>query len=248
MSNGGFMSYQLACSLGNRIAAIASVTGSMTNTMFDNCNPIKSIPLLEIHGDADLVVPYTGSALTGAKPISQILSFWINQNNCPANPATTNVPDIVNTDSSTVTEYSYKPCNESEILHYKVSGGGHCWPGSATAPGLGPTNMDIDASKEIWKFFSRYGTPTTLGLNEQLRSKELVVSPNPNNGKFSIQISDDEISNISLFDISGRLLFSEKTNHGSRNIYFDLFHLEKGMYLLNVTGNNAEYAERIIVR
>ena len=32
MSNGGFMSFLLACQLSNKITAIASVTGSMTNT------------------------------------------------------------------------------------------------------------------------------------------------------------------------------------------------------------------------
>ena len=38
MSNGGFMSFLLACQLSEKIAAIASVTGSMTFDTYDNCN------------------------------------------------------------------------------------------------------------------------------------------------------------------------------------------------------------------
>ena len=39
MSNGGFMNYRLACELGTKIAAIASVTGSMTPETLEACNP-----------------------------------------------------------------------------------------------------------------------------------------------------------------------------------------------------------------
>ena len=47
MSNGGFMSYQLACDLNNRIAAIASVTGSKflqppDDGLMADVNPVKS--------------------------------------------------------------------------------------------------------------------------------------------------------------------------------------------------------------
>ena len=37
MSNGGFMSYQLACAMSDRIAAIASVTGSMNPGQSEAC-------------------------------------------------------------------------------------------------------------------------------------------------------------------------------------------------------------------
>ena len=47
MSNGGYMSYSLACNLNNKIAAIASVTGSMTPDNFDNCTP-SNLSLIHI--------------------------------------------------------------------------------------------------------------------------------------------------------------------------------------------------------
>ncbi|HPI09028.1 MAG TPA: PHB depolymerase family esterase, partial [Saprospiraceae bacterium] len=57
MSNGGFMSYSLACELNERIAAIASVTGSMAPIKLASCNPQRPVPVMEIHGTADGVVP-----------------------------------------------------------------------------------------------------------------------------------------------------------------------------------------------
>ena len=61
MSNGGYMSFLLACQLSDRIAAIASVTGSMTPQTYNLCNPQRPIPVLQIHGTNDQKVPYKGN-------------------------------------------------------------------------------------------------------------------------------------------------------------------------------------------
>ena len=60
MSNGGYMSFLLACQLSDRIAAIASVTGSMTPQTYNLCNPQRPI-VLQIHGTNDQKVPYKGN-------------------------------------------------------------------------------------------------------------------------------------------------------------------------------------------
>ena len=57
MSNGGYMGYHLACNLSTKFAAIASVTGSMTNDTYNDCNPVHPTPILQIHGLLDFVVP-----------------------------------------------------------------------------------------------------------------------------------------------------------------------------------------------
>ena len=59
MSNGGYMGYHLACNLSDKFAAIASVTGSMTISTYDNCSPSHPTPILQIHGLLDFVVPYS---------------------------------------------------------------------------------------------------------------------------------------------------------------------------------------------
>jgi polyhydroxybutyrate depolymerase len=63
-SNGGFMSHRLACELSPEIAAIASVAGAAPEA----CHPREKVAILQVHGDADEVVPPSGGALGGGLP------------------------------------------------------------------------------------------------------------------------------------------------------------------------------------
>ena len=84
MSNGGYMGYHLACNLSTKFAAIASVTGSMTNDTYNDCNPTHPTPILQIHGLLDFVVPYSGNA--GSKSIPDVIDYWVNYNSCGEDP------------------------------------------------------------------------------------------------------------------------------------------------------------------
>ncbi len=67
-SNGGFMSYRLACEASDRIAAVVSLAGS---TFADPADCVATTPLsvLQIHGDMDEVVAYEGGAVaSGSYP------------------------------------------------------------------------------------------------------------------------------------------------------------------------------------
>ena len=58
MSNGGFMSYSLACEHPDVFSAVGSVTGAMSNTDF-GCTPEEVVPIIHLHGTSD-AVPYEG--------------------------------------------------------------------------------------------------------------------------------------------------------------------------------------------
>ena len=149
MSNGGYMSFLLACQLSERIAAIASVTGSMTPQTFNLCNPTHSTPILQIHGTNDQVVPYNGNP-KWTLSINHILKYWINYNNCDISPTEIYFPDINIKDQSTVKKLTWLNCDSSLVIeHLIVNGGGHDWFGAWG-------NMDINSSEEIWRFFSKF--------------------------------------------------------------------------------------------
>ncbi len=146
------MSFLLACQLSNRITAVASVTGSMTPETYNACAPQHPTPVLQIHGTDDNVVPYNGAVWT--RSIEDVLDYWVDFNSCDGSMKT--VSDLANTstaDGSTVDYITY-PCTaeNAAVEHYQVAGGFHTWPG-AEGPG---TNQDINASVEIWRFFSQY--------------------------------------------------------------------------------------------
>lgn len=149
MSNGGYMSFLLACQLSDRIAAIASVTGSMTPQTYNLCNPQRPIPVLQIHGTNDQKVPYKGNRKWSLS-INKVLEYWINHNNCDIIPFEMSFPDINNSDESNVHRLSWLNGDNSVITdHIIVNGGGHDWFGVWG-------NMDINSTAEIWKFFSQY--------------------------------------------------------------------------------------------
>ena len=149
MSNGGYMSFLLACQLSDRIAAIASVTGSMTPQTYNLCNPQRPIPVLQIHGTNDQKVPYKGNRKWSLS-INKVLEYWINHNNCDITPVEMSFPDINNSNESNVHRLSWLNGDNSVITdHIIVNGGGHDWFGVWG-------NMDINSTAEIWKFFSQY--------------------------------------------------------------------------------------------
>lgn len=138
MSMGGFFSFSLACRLSDRIAAIASVTGSMYQPAINNCSPVKPMPILQIHGTEDGTVQY--SSVTG------LLDFWTSHNNTDTLPIISNIPDSDTGDGSTVERFEYlNGDSDVEVQHLKITGGGHEWPGFQG-------NMDINASEEVWNF------------------------------------------------------------------------------------------------
>ena len=155
MSNGAYMSYRLACELSDKIAAIAPVAGSYISYMLNSCNPTHATPVLHIHGVADSSSIYYGKP--GVESIPSIISYWVNYNQCDTQSVFTQIANSNLMDSSMVEHYNWKNgVNGVGVEHFKIIDGGHTWPGSNFPNGSGITNYDINASLEIWNFFSRY--------------------------------------------------------------------------------------------
>jgi len=81
------MSYTLACEASDVFSAIASVAGTMSGYTWDNRNISEPMPILQIHGLDDRVVPIDGSISEeggwgGAPHVDTIIEYWANLNNC----------------------------------------------------------------------------------------------------------------------------------------------------------------------
>jgi polyhydroxybutyrate depolymerase len=228
MSNGGFMSFLLACQLSEKIAAIASVTGSMTLDTYDNCNAQHPTPILQIHGTSDNIVPYNGN--TGSLSIDDVISYWVNYNNCDTNPTITTFPDLDPSDGSIVEHIVYTGGdNASTTEHMKVIGGGHTWPGSVFI--LPETNQDINASNEIWEFFSRFDINGSLSVNE-FENRQVIIYPNPTSSKINLSLSFSEELNYELFSSKGKQLMNGTIKSSYQEI--NLSHLKPNIYFLKL--------------
>jgi len=206
MSNGGFMSYSLACELNDRIAAIASVTGSMIQSKLNACDLVRPVPVMEIHGTADNTVPYNGSPISTFVAIPTLVTKWADFNHCNPTPSITQVPNINTTDGCTAERQLYTGGDlGSTVEHYKVNSGAHTWPGAAF--NIGVTNQDFNASKEIWRFFSQYRLDQLSATNTPESPAEAWTAfPNPAQDYLVLQSKGQRAAQrIQVFDALGRL-------------------------------------------
>lgn len=133
LSNGGFMSYRLACEASDLVAAAAPVAGAI---MTSSCQPSRAVPILHSHGTADTLVSYD-SGKAAAEKFAQL-------NGCQS-PA-----QVVLTDGKWKCEQMAQCRDRSVVTLCTVDGGGH------VMPWLYSSNASTTATEMILDFFSRH--------------------------------------------------------------------------------------------
>jgi polyhydroxybutyrate depolymerase len=244
MSNGGFFSYRLACEMGDRIAAIASVTGSMTTALLNDCDPIRPMPVMQIHGDADPVVGYNGA--TGIAAVPDVFSYWAGHNGCVSPSFNGSIPDIAPNDQCTASFEAYYACNDlAEAILITVHNGGHTWPGAFPTVVFGPTCLDFNASREIWVFFSSHKLelPSATGGEAAAQQPEFQVSPNPFDNELTLQLQSNQIAFARVFDAKGRLVWSGVPSGG-----IDATGWPAGVYLFIAEAGEGYFTAKAVKR
>jgi polyhydroxybutyrate depolymerase len=175
-SYGAFLTSVLACVDADQIAAVAPVAGIQNP---GGCRPSRRVPVVAFHGTADPFVPYLGgigpASLKLAAPdgsqrtlgqvlggnaakikgptIPQNTAAWAKRNGCAPRPSDRKV-------ATGVTLIAYSCPKGDQVELYRVTGGGHAWPGSPVsreiAMVVGYTTMAISADQIMWAFFAAH--------------------------------------------------------------------------------------------
>lgn len=154
MSNGAMMAYRLAVELPQKIAAIASVSGSMV--VEKNASQQGLVPVLHIHSVIDTKVPFNGGK--GIQdyhfpPAMDGLHYWARRNGCDT------VADLQQYNGYELHTWQ-SATGDALVQCYITQDGGHSWPGSEAQRRLGdPSSTAIDANDVIWKFFNHFTLP-----------------------------------------------------------------------------------------
>ncbi len=128
-SNGGFMSYRMACKHSDRIAAIASLAGA-TFLNSSDCDAKDPVSVLQIHGTSDTTILFDGGSILGKQYPSATASAaqWATFDRCSNNA----VPradklDLVTTIAGSETSItSWNNCrNGTEVELWTLDQGGH---------------------------------------------------------------------------------------------------------------------------
>jgi polyhydroxybutyrate depolymerase len=176
-SDGAIMTSLLACTMSNRIAAFAAVSGVQIQRPCGR----RHVPILAFHGTADPILYFNGGI--GAARLSNLLSGNTTATTVPLPPVRLNGPGYPATVAgwarhdgcsakarnvriaAHVIRRTYRCPAATAVAFYIVLGGGHAWPGSrfseALAAYTGPTTFEINATSIIWSFFQRFELPTS---------------------------------------------------------------------------------------
>lgn len=225
MSNGGFMSYRLACELSHRIAAIAPVAASMSVT---SCSPVRSVPIISFHSYQDSNVPYEGGVGSGPSnhynaPQDSVLDAWAQMNTCQS------LRDTIH-QGSDFTEIHWMDCScSSEIIQLVTEDGGHSWPGGNSTVVGDPTSQVVDANFRMWKFFQEHTLecPTTASIEES-RAESRLLYPNPVQNELHIP-SKNVNKQGKIIDTKGKVIWEGKL---PKNL--DVSSFDRGKYYLLV--------------
>jgi lysyl endopeptidase len=83
-------------------------------------------------------------------------------------------------------------------------------------------------------------------ISSQNRSR---IFPNPNNGKCTLRVAEEnQAATIRIYDQTGRLLVEKMHAASQQTIDLDLSHLSRGMYMLQLMQDNLQEVHRFIIR
>jgi len=152
ISNGGMMSYRLACELSDQIAAIGPVAGAQNI----DCRPARPVSVIILHGTADLHVVYNGGAPLRMvdvrnprvdRPVSAAVAFWVKRNGCADTPVKERKGKVI------IERYGDCAAGTAVAL-YTIQDEGHTWPGGTKwAIWADEPSREISATDVIWEFF-----------------------------------------------------------------------------------------------
>ncbi len=163
-SNGGGMTYRIACEASDRITAIASIASLLASDI--PCEPQSSVALLSINGDTDPILPLSGGdlfywemSLGSVLSSEDTINIWHSANQCNGYKPSVDLPDVDSNDNTRVQLTDAQDC-QTPLSSIIIQNGGHTWAGSdyeISAEEYGLTSQDIDASQTIIDFFMSVG-------------------------------------------------------------------------------------------
>lgn len=160
LSSGGAMCRLLAHRLSDRIAAVATVGAPFSPASRDH-TPGRPMPALLLHGTADLICAYDGLTLGGITLLGaeSAAATWAAEAGFGGAGVATDLRDRAPWDATRVRRTAWGASGGLEVVHHRITGGGHTWPGSIASGydgWLGRVSYDIDAAAVIWRFFAGF--------------------------------------------------------------------------------------------
>jgi polyhydroxybutyrate depolymerase len=136
-SNGGVLTYQLACKMSDTFAAVAPVAAQLLQQ--DTCQPQQPVAVLHVHGSSDETI--------GISQAQRSIQTWAQLDGCTS-------PPQQDQPAAKLEHTVYASCRAGTAVElYTVSKGGHNWPSDLYLP------ASQSWSGVIWAFFAAHPKP-----------------------------------------------------------------------------------------
>ena len=162
-SNGGYMAYALACERPDVFRAVASVSGLMSEYLWNSYNPynlspenwlqnssVAPIPICHFHGTNDGIIPINGTVyLKGFESgfsAQETVSFWAGINKC-------DYIEEMQVSENVTAKFYINTQDYTQVWYYEYAGWSHFWPSENY---IVDKPSEINAQEIIWEFFSIY--------------------------------------------------------------------------------------------
>ena len=165
ISNGGMMSYRLACDAAQVFAAAAPVAANMAMEREGKCRPARAVPMLIMDGVDDPIMPWKGGPIrvlwmTRGTVLSaeESAARWLALDHCGAF-APQPVIEANPADGTAAALRSARCAADTEVRLYEIRGGGHTWPRGEpylSSHIVGRVSQALDANETIWAFFREH--------------------------------------------------------------------------------------------
>jgi len=226
-SNGGMMTYSLACSRPNLFAAIGIMSGTMLD---ENCVSGDAVPVIKFHGIEDGVLPYNGSIWY--QSVSEVVNFWLDHNDIPESSLITS---SLNEGKIGRDEYVNEN-NSACVTLYTVfeewdKPGDHVWF-SDQIEGLTPNEL-------LWNFFVTKCSLISSTKEESDLSKLIEIAPNPVEDQMVISSNIGDTKKYEIIDQIGSIC--QKGTIANTTQTIDCSNLIPGAYVLSFDGQRIKF-------
>ena len=147
-SLGSMFSYELACQMSERFAAIASFAGTMPVSP-KSCDPERNVPIIHVHGVEDRIIAYGDTwdwknwdSVGTMHDIPSLVQFWRDRYKCQTESRAESEGEI---------HFVYDLCEQgARVEHYRLETVGHWWPENLNG---------VSTHSVMWSFLRRFATP-----------------------------------------------------------------------------------------
>ena len=252
-SNGGFMSYRMACDHPDVVAAVASLAGATFDDPND-CSPPEPVHVLQIHGTSDDVIQYGGGEILGNPYPGAVetVEEWAGFDGCSLIPDGSAPPIDLDTsipgDETTVFRYETGCAEGGSSELWSIAGGAHSPNVSAT---FAPLVMD---------YLYAHPKPGTAGIGMDVALRfALNGIPNPFSGSMEIRFSLPEPAfvTVDVTSVEGRrvrsLVDGETYGVGAHRVSWDGTSRRgraapDGVYFIRLAAGGEELVRKVVRR